>query len=388
MGRRIRHRSIPACAGEPYPHPPFFPMFMVYPRVCGGTSGAGGCGYSVKGLSPRVRGNRGLAIAAGLMKGSIPACAGEPVPRGTQGRLLEVYPRVCGGTTGTITKPSPAKGLSPRVRGNHIQKAAGIGETRSIPACAGEPHIDRRRDGPHAVYPRVCGGTLMRWPIRQKRRGLSPRVRGNHPLPEFNVPPLRSIPACAGEPCRSTLRGRQRRVYPRVCGGTSVSDIPLANILGLSPRVRGNRWNDPAMDRFRRSIPACAGEPLSVLYLFPPLLRSYSLIVLHQVDPVSIDYLLRLLSQYLNSLAAYRRRLPPGHYYRSLLHLGIPPSQYFPDPPPYAACHVWRRVYAGRYLQHCRGQKTSITRCDIDRNHDCHLLPPSPRRARRLASLR
>ena len=75
---------------------------------------------------------------------------------------MKVYPRVCGGTTGTV-------------RGAVVPKG-------SIPACAGEP----------AVY--FCRGT-------SGVAGLSPRVRGNHLLHVYAASP--------------------RWVYPRVCGGTA-----------------------------------------------------------------------------------------------------------------------------------------------------------------------
>ena len=50
--------------------------------------------------------------------------------------------------------------------------------------------------------------------------GLSPRVRGNRfvdPDAEYR---MRSIPACTGEPPRLEYRRPERRVYPRVYGGT------------------------------------------------------------------------------------------------------------------------------------------------------------------------
>ena len=73
-------------------------MFGVYPRVCGGTPQGGEVMGIRVGLSPRVRGNRSVCTVTGRTRGSIPACAGEPVvcPRGATGR--GVYPRVCGGT--------------------------------------------------------------------------------------------------------------------------------------------------------------------------------------------------------------------------------------------------------------------------------------------------
>ena len=52
-------------------------------------------------------------------------------------------------------------------------------------------------------------------------------------------------------------------VYPRVCGGTVDGRAHAAGVIGLSPRVRGNREMHPHASDFTRSIPACAGEPHS-----------------------------------------------------------------------------------------------------------------------------
>ena len=52
------------------------------------------------------------------------------------------------------------------------------------------------------VYPRVCGGTTGKFSRATRRRGLSPRVRGNQ------------------NRIRVAFYAEQVRVYPRVCGGT------------------------------------------------------------------------------------------------------------------------------------------------------------------------
>ena len=70
----------------------------VYPRVCGGTFAIPGPGIRGRGLSPRVRGNPVMEEARRLDDGSIPACAGEPVGVGQLVAAFRVYPRVCGGT--------------------------------------------------------------------------------------------------------------------------------------------------------------------------------------------------------------------------------------------------------------------------------------------------
>ena len=70
----------------------------VYPRVCGGTFCSDWGEVLAYGLSPRVRGNLYQYCSIDVMEGSIPACAGEPLLLSCIVVLLEVYPRVCGGT--------------------------------------------------------------------------------------------------------------------------------------------------------------------------------------------------------------------------------------------------------------------------------------------------
>ena len=117
-------------------------------------------------------------------------------------------------------EPDTDAGLSPRVRGNHGLTMQGWEPDRSIPACAGEPHLALVVAGSHRVYPRVCGGTRPYLDDNELGMGLSPRVRGNRSARADHKALSRSIPACAGEPRETghlTLLGR---VYPRVCGGT------------------------------------------------------------------------------------------------------------------------------------------------------------------------
>ena len=90
--------SIPACAGEPRTRTQTPPGPGVYPRVCGGT--------------------HDLSRMVLAMVGSIPACAGEPLGAGDLRHRAGVYPRVCGGTISVGLCLATVRGLSPRVRGN------------------------------------------------------------------------------------------------------------------------------------------------------------------------------------------------------------------------------------------------------------------------------
>ena len=81
-------------------------------------------------------------------------------------RTVEVYPRVCGGTRSDQWDEIMGWGLSPRVRGNPMKEGTGESDLGSIPACAGEPYPDYSAGKLVRVYPRVCGGTTSsgcRW---------------------------------------------------------------------------------------------------------------------------------------------------------------------------------------------------------------------------------
>ena len=119
-----------------------------------------------RGLSPRVRGKR------------------PPIQRHREEAV--VYPRVCGGSTGHTERTTKAHGLSPRVRGKHLPQARNDALRRSIPACAGEAAANATPMTPPSVYPRVCGGSVIDQPAILADRGLSPRVRGK-PL-RFQAP--------------------------------------------------------------------------------------------------------------------------------------------------------------------------------------------------------
>ena len=180
-----------------------------------------------------------------------------------------VYPRVCGGTSEWLDIGSFLFGLSPRVRGNPAARRPGTRRPRSIPACAGEPGPRPAALSRWEVYPRVCGGTH---PFRLDFWlvvGLSPRVRGNRLTRDITILEGRSIPACAGEPSPPSCPPLPCRVYPRVCGGTRRGGHFHRRGQGLSPRVRGNRDALQPAVALQGSIPACAGEPRSPGRRFP-----------------------------------------------------------------------------------------------------------------------
>ena len=193
------------------------------------------------GLSPRVRGN--LSGDGDLIQvdRSIPASAGEPPSFSPSSHFGRVYPRECGGTDTASERASHGNGLSPRVRGNRRDCALAYFSTQ--------------------VYPRECGGTVCPRRICVAGLGLSPRVRGNHPIVYYLSCESGSIPASAGEPSEQPDAALMWTVYPRECGGTPQWLYTDPPIIGLSPRVRGNRSDRAGGTATTRSIPASAGEP-------------------------------------------------------------------------------------------------------------------------------
>ena len=139
---------------------------------------------------------------------------------------------------------------------------------RSIPAGAGEPRLARPNPNAERVYPRRCGGTSISPPHVVMFPGLSPRVRGNQVYHENGGRCSGSIPAGAGEPGGCFRAVVTEQVYPRGCGGTTMKGQTTSTSGGLSPRVRGNRKQRATSPRSERSIPAGAGEPFAVAFGF------------------------------------------------------------------------------------------------------------------------
>ena len=267
---RARPRSIPACAGEAAAPEETAYHAEVYPRVCGGSKPDGRRRRHSRGLSPRVRGKLFRNGVKGVNRGSIPACAGEATPAIRCWLIQRVYPRVCGGSPLSSRAKTAYRGLSPRVRGKLLHKAEKTPQLRSIPACAGEA---KRRAAAliwQRVYPRVCGGSQPGRGGRPAGAGLSPRVRGKRAAVGRKAMQGGSIPACAGEARFPSAVFGPAKVYPRVCGGSSITLSACVAGGGLSPRVRGKRASSASTSVAIGSIPACAGEAHPATSTMPP----------------------------------------------------------------------------------------------------------------------
>ena len=152
-------------------------------------------------------------------------------------------------------------GLSPRVRGIHPVPDWWQAQRRSIPACTGNPSCSSARRCCTRVYPRVYGESRLWHGTQSGARGLSPRVRGIRAEPCAYSTDDGSIPACTGNPRASRRCSGPRRVYPRVYGESDAGKPKSVLEQGLSPRVRGIRRYIPEPGAGPGSIPACTGNP-------------------------------------------------------------------------------------------------------------------------------
>ena len=181
MGNRmqyIKHRFIPACAGNMERWRWSIGPSTVHPRVCGEHIQRKFNTLAISGSSPRVRGTFSILPSYTIWHRFIPACAGNICEGKRTFRQNPVHPRVCGEHVKARARNGLYSGSSPRVRGtfnfNPLRKRA----HRFIPACAG--NISALTPGIRAipVHPRVCGEHLQQGINARLRCGSSPRVRG------------------------------------------------------------------------------------------------------------------------------------------------------------------------------------------------------------------
>ena len=147
------------------------------------------------------------------------------------------------------------------MRGNRIQSESALGDTRSIPTHAGKPATMRDRSDQIGVYPHACGETLNPTVALLDLVGLSPRMRGNLRQDGPNFFFQGSIPTHAGKPVVRHFIVLHVGVYPHACGETALPVMMAMPSRGLSPRMRGNHTAMMHQLVHLRSIPTHAGKP-------------------------------------------------------------------------------------------------------------------------------
>ncbi len=253
--------SIPAHAGEPTARAEQTVTDRVHPRARGGATGDAPAGVRYRGPSPRTRGSRPTYRCVAVIRGSIPAHAGEPAGSVACAAARGVHPRARGGAMNPQLHLKRDDGPSPRTRGSHSARWLMESIQRSIPAHAGEPPRPRPTAGGHRVHPRARGGAGCSTEWSAYNPGPSPRTRGSRPGRLGRAAVQGSIPAHAGEPSSCSAASDGRRVHPRARGGAARMRGSATTPKGPSPRTRGSRLAHVPQQVVIGSIPAHAGEP-------------------------------------------------------------------------------------------------------------------------------
>ena len=212
------------------------------------------------GSSPHTRGTRYCTNNECETFRFIPAYAGNDpsVPRELW--PPPVHPRIRGERFLRPLLRQRDHGSSPHTRGTRPSGGPPPGRKRFIPAYAGNAPEGRPHCPASSVHPRIRGERGFGKDAVFYAYGSSPHTRGT-PHPDAKCrPPLRFIPAYAGNATTRLPVSRPRSVHPRIRGERQFVMTPVSTSIGSSPHTRGTLAEHHRYDAGRRFIPAYAGN--------------------------------------------------------------------------------------------------------------------------------
>ena len=151
-------------------------------------------------------------------KGIIPADAGNTWPRSQHPHTTRDHPRGCGEHTPRAASAQTLPGSSPRMRGTQAGRQAGFRGDGIIPADAGNTPAARRLWARSWDHPRGCGEHQSSDIVRLNASGSSPRMRGTQNLLRWFHRYRRIIPADAGNTGDRNTLAQVVGDHPRGCG--------------------------------------------------------------------------------------------------------------------------------------------------------------------------
>ena len=191
------------------------------------------------GLSPLARGKLAALTLPYVSPGPIPAGAGETHRTPDDDSGSRAYPRWRGGNLRRFALILVHQGLSPLARGKPSRAALPVILRGPIPAGAGETPRAAISQWQVGAYPRWRGGNSVVLGKRRGRRGLSPLARGKRQSRLYRRQGRGPIPAGAGETCTGYDDVPESRAYPRWRGGNEKIGEARRVTQGLSPLARG-----------------------------------------------------------------------------------------------------------------------------------------------------
>ena len=193
------------------------------------------------GSSPHTRGTRYCTNNECETFRFIPAYAGNEQTVRVARLTWPVHPRIRGERSQRAPRTLATSGSSPHTRGTIPAPPPPSTRSRFIPAYAGNAPFGGSSTGEKAVHPRIRGERTGGQTALPSIIGSSPHTRGT-PHPDAKCrPPLRFIPAYAGNATTRLPVSRPRSVHPRIRGERSPNTIVTTQGDGSSPHTRGTR---------------------------------------------------------------------------------------------------------------------------------------------------
>ena len=146
------------------------------------------------------------------------------------------------------------------MRGKHDNNIIDLFNSRIIPAHAGQTRRSAELRVRTSDHPRACGANgVVTMPVTDVD-GSSPRMRGKRRIHGHRRHPDRIIPAHAGQTHVGPVSVCNEPDHPRACGANDAEIFSRHCLPGSSPRMRGKRRHDQHQRLAARIIPAHAGQ--------------------------------------------------------------------------------------------------------------------------------
>ena len=170
------------------------------------------------------------------------------------------------------------------MRGSQVSQVLPCREAGIIPAGAGLTQCSAPLFPAPWDHPRGCGAHMGTADLRYRGEGSSPRVRGSPQCFMVLLNQVGIIPAGAGLTDSFCHCNSPPWDHPRGCGAHVSGSIPVAVVVGSSPRVRGSLAEREIAMTKNGIIPAGAGltlkNPNSCTIPYLPKAQNHSLLTI------------------------------------------------------------------------------------------------------------
>ena len=191
------------------------------------------------GSPPRMRGKLTPHATIHSHAGITPADAGKTRLNRRLLFILKDHPRGCGENPAWSWAQAVRAGSPPRMRGKLDSIVFVPCDSRITPADAGKTHLVGINQSHPRDHPRGCGENGISVPSVKTITGSPPRMRGKPSSDTRAVITCRITPADAGKTPSCDGRPPEYEDHPRGCGENDSFYLPLRQVKGSPPRMRG-----------------------------------------------------------------------------------------------------------------------------------------------------